>query len=141
MGVLLVLEDRNTMSFPSFLYNKYCSVDPRGVFFTSRPMSVEIDIWYYCVTYVLNYVYAKVSGDEDIIAEEILRKNLNNHLFIYGPQFDYIYMFGKLMGGGDPGWPINNQIGPILHPDSPVTHISIRLKHGNNLLMLFKLSH
>ena len=33
---------------------------------------------------------------------------------------------------GGPGWPINNQTGPILLPRHPLTYINLHIKYGSN---------
>ena len=41
-------------------------------------------------------------------------------------------------GGGDPGWAIDNQIGPILLPSYPLTYINLHIKYGSNPIRNFK---
>ena len=39
---------------------------------------------------------------------------------------------------GDPGWPFNNQTGPILLPRYPLTYVNLHAKYGNNPIRIFK---
>ena len=39
---------------------------------------------------------------------------------------------------GDPGWPFNNQTGPILPPRYPLTYVNLHAKYGNNPRRIFK---
>ena len=39
---------------------------------------------------------------------------------------------------GGPGWPINNQTGPILLPSYPLTYINLHIKYGSNPIRFFK---
>ena len=38
---------------------------------------------------------------------------------------------------GGPGWPINNQTGPILLPSYPLTYINLHIKYGSNPIRIF----
>ena len=39
----------------------------------------------------------------------------------------------RILGySGGPGWPINNQTGPILLPRHPLTYINLHIKYGSN---------
>ena len=54
------------------------------------------------------------------------REKNNHQFFIYGPQCKKNTHFW-LFGG--PGWPINNQTGPILLPSYPLTYINLHIKY------------
>ena len=42
----------------------------------------------------------------------------------------------RILGySGGPGWPINNQAGPILLPSYPLTYINIHIKYGSNPIL------
>ena len=43
-------------------------------------------------------------------------------------------IFGYL---GGPGWPINNQTGPILLPSYALTYINLHIKYGSNPIRIF----
>ena len=59
--------------------------------------------------------------------------NENHQFFIYGPQCAKMHILGYSGGGGGgPGWPINNQTGPILLPSYPLTYINLHIKYGSN---------
>ena len=62
----------------------------------------------------------------------ITREQNNNQFFIYGPQCEKNRILGYSGGGGGPGWPINNQTGPILLPSYPLTYINLHIKYGSN---------
>ena len=64
----------------------------------------------------------------------ITRGKNNDPLFIYGPQYIKMCMFGY---SGGPGWPKNNRTGPILLPSYPLTYINLHIKYGSNPIRIF----
>ena len=58
-------------------------------------------------------------------ADKFIKREKNNHqFFIYGPQCEKNCILGY---SGGPGWPINNQTGPILLPSYPLTYINLHI--------------
>ena len=58
-------------------------------------------------------------------ADKFISREKNNHqFFIYGPQCEKMRILGY---SGGPGWPINNQTGPILLPSYPLTYINLHI--------------
>ena len=58
----------------------------------------------------------------------------NSQVFLYGPPYTKMCIFGYSRG---PGWPINNRTGPILLPSYPLTYISLHIKYGSNPIRIF----
>ena len=68
-------------------------------------------------------------------ADKCTTKEKNNHqFFMYGLQCEKIRILGY---SGGPGWPINNQTGPILLPSYPLTYINLHIKYGSNPIRIF----
>ena len=65
----------------------------------------------------------------------ITREKNNREFFIYRPLYTKMCIFGY---SGGPGWPINNQTGPILLPSYPLTYINLHIKYGSNPIRVFK---
>ena len=58
----------------------------------------------------------------------------SKHMYIYGPQYTKICIFGS---SGGPGWPINNRTGPILLLIYSLTYINLHIQYGSNPIRIF----
>ena len=58
----------------------------------------------------------------------------HNIMYNMGHNIQKMCIFGY---SGGPGWPINNQTGPILLPSYPLSYINLNIKYGSNPIKTF----